>query len=648
MVLFDPKDIFLIEEKFKKHGINKNIDSAFTLRLAQILPILKDKFYSLYWYRPDKDQAYETLVENLIISFKNRKTDLKKTDLERSDNPHWFQSAEWTGMMLYSDRFSGNISSLTSRLDYLDDLGVNLIHLMPILKAPKENNDGGYAVSDYRNLDEKFGNIDDLEAFTADLRKGKKLLMFDMVVNHTSEEHAWAEAAKKGDSKFQEYYYMFDSREIPDHFEQSMPQVFPEMAPGNFTFDQASQKWVMTVFHQYQWDLNYSNPWVFLEMADNMLFLLNCGVDIIRLDALAFLWKRIGTSCQNLDEAHQIIQLFKCCSQIVAPGAILLAEAIVAPVEIVKYLGQSSTVSNECDMAYNATLMTLLWESIATKNNKLLNKSLSQIPSKPKGTSWLNYVRCHDDIGLGYDDAHAQQVGYSAWDHRSFITNFLTNKIDWSFSSGMPFMEDYAAGTARISGSLASLAGLEKAIASRNDDQIEKAISRILLLHSVILCYGGIPMIYSGDELALLNDYSYENDPAKRSDNRWVHRPIMDWGLAKSRNDLSTVSGRIFQGIKHMIAIRKASPEFADTDNCLLVDCNNQHLFAYLRIFNNSKTLAICNLNDHPEAINMNTLIQVGFDLVKGVSDKLTGDRIAFNEYQYVLKPYQVVWVAHV
>ena len=517
---------------------------------------------------------------------------------------------------------------------------------MPVLKVPEAHNDCGYAVSDYRQIDPRFGTKQDFRAVSKAFRKRGIYLMLDIVINHTSDEHEWAMKAKKGEKAYQEYYYCFDDRYWPDQYEQSMPEVFPDSSPGNFTFIPEIEKWVMTVFNTYQWDLNYANPQVFVAMLSNLLYLSNEGADVLRLDALAFMWKKLGTSSQNLDEAHLIVRTFKACLQIACPGTIFLAEAIVAPQEIIKYFGESDTVSNECDLAYNATLMTLLWESVATKNNRLTSVSMHNVPQKPLGTSWITYLRCHDDIGLGYEDEHARWAGYDAYDHRQFIINFLTGSIDWSFARGLKFMEDPVKGDARISGSLASLAGLEKALENQDKGQIDLAVSRVIMLHAIILSYGGIPMLYMGDELGLLNDYSFEEDEAKAADNRWMHRPKMDWEKVNRRNNNQFVEGMIYAAIKEMIGVRKTITPFRDHNNTYLLDCRNEHVLGFARYDESRKIACVFNLNDHESWMPLEVFREQGLDVAAGLRDELTGESVDTPYDQIKLAPYQFHWIS--
>lgn len=643
--MYNSRSNQLLTDILKRNAKRRQLDEQFLMRLSGNFHDIFRYFHVLFPFRNDVWEHLENLVSVLIDNYLTRSARLKAIDQKREANPDWFLSEQLVGMMLYTDRYAGDLNGLKKRLPYLEELGINLVHLMPLLKCPEKENDGGYAVSDYRSINPAMGTMEDVKELADSFHEKGMYLMMDLVLNHTSNQHEWAEKALQGDPKYQAYYYFFDDRVVPDQFEQSLPEVFPATAPGNFTYLEEVDKWVMTVFHDYQWDLNYSNPEVFIEMLDVILFLANQGIDILRLDALAFMWKKVGSTSQNLDEAHLLVQAMKSCSRIVAPGVLYLAEAIVAPHEIIKYFGTSDQGSNECDLAYNATLMTLLWDTVATKNNRLLTSALNNVPTKPVGTTWLNYVRCHDDIGLGYEDQHAAWTGYTPWDHRQFLINFLTGNIQWSFARGRKFMEDKARGDARISGSLASLAGLERAVYENDQYQIDLAIKRIIMLHNVIISYGGIPLLYAGDELGFLNDYGFENEPDKSHDNRWMHRPRMDWNKAKNRNKTHTIEHKIFSELQRLIALRKRMPAFADYNNTYLVDCHNQHLLAYNRQKENDKILVVNNLNDHPTDLGMDVMFHLGFDMKKGAKDLITGKKLDFTGYKYTFKPHQFVWI---
>lgn len=633
------------QKTLRKAASLKKGKEAFDARLTANEGLLKEQFYTLYESRGQVESHFENLVNTLREGFEARPIDLKKIDQTRLNDPFWFLSEKWVGMMLYSDLFDGNIKGVQKKIDYLEEMGVNLVHLMPLLKSPKENNDGGYAVSDYRDVNPELGTVSDLKNFTKELHNRDMLLMLDFVLNHTSDEHEWAQKAKAGDKEYQDRYYFHSDRTVVNLFEQSLPEVFPETAPGNFTFIEEVQKWVMTVFNTYQWDLNYSNPKVFIEMVSVMIYLSNLGVDVLRLDALAFMWKKMGTTSQNLDEAHFLIKTMKTCMRIVSPGTLFLAEAIVAPSEIVKYFGEGDDLTDECEMAYNATFMVMLWDMIATKNNRLTLTAMNQIPPKPFGATWLNYARCHDDIGLGYEDQHAAWSGYDPSSHRKFLTQFFTGKHEYSFARGETFMENEKTGDARISGTLASLAGLEKAIEEKDKDQIELACRRIRMLHNLILTFGGIPMLYSGDELGQLNDHSYLSNKSKADDNRWMHRPKMDWKKAEKRRKKGTIEHRIFNDLVELIRARKKNPEMAALNNRMLIDLRNDHLLATYRSIQGSSCLVVSNLNDQTESFLAETVSAFGFDLRRTFIDKITSKVFHLDAGRIVLDPYESVWL---
>ncbi len=605
--------------------------------------------YSLYEQLYGKKEAWHKELSHLVRilhqSYEKRSATLKKADNYREHNPDWFTSEGIAGMMLYVDRFNRDLEGVGKKISYFEELGVNLLHLMPLFESPGKKNDGGYAVSNYRKVDPKFGSTHDLKALSAKLKKKNMYLMLDLVVNHTSDEHAWAKAAKKGDPIYQNYFYTFSDRTVPDLFERTMPEVFPENAPGNFTWSEEMNKWVMTVFNTYQWDLNYTNPRVLTEMINILLDVANMGVDVLRLDAVAFLWKKMGTNSQNLPEAHIILKIMKACTQIVAPGVIFLAEAIVAPHEILKYFGRSKVWSDECDIAYNASLMALMWDAISTRNSRVLRQSLTRLPKKPDGTTWINYLRCHDDIGLGYDDGDIHHAGYSPQMHRQFMVEFLTGKFEDSFASGLPFMTNPKTGDARISGSLASLAGLEKALDSKDTLLISQSIARIRMMHGVIIAFPGIPVLYYGDEIGTLNDYSYEKDIHHKEDNRWVHRPVINWKKAELRHSPDTSEAQIFKSLAHMLEKRGAYPAMADHNNLIIPEVATEHLFVFVRTSKlSSAILVVANLTENDQLLETSILYQMGLES-DHLFDILTDKLIYPEDGGIKLDPYAIYWL---
>ncbi|MDT8406415.1 MAG: alpha-amylase family glycosyl hydrolase [Methylococcales bacterium] len=632
-----------------KPDIRKRDLRHFYTRLGANFYGLYSLFHRLYGDRDDFRQKMLKVVETLARNYIQRSEFLKQQDSDREKDHNWFLSQEWVGMALYSAGFAGNLRGVGENSGYFQELGVNLVHIMPILQCPTGKSDGGYAVSDFRQIDDRVGTLEDLAYVVEEFRKKDILLVLDVVANHTSNEHAWAQHAIAGDKKYQDYYYTYETRDIPDQFEYAMPEIFPQTAPGNFTWNEAMGRWVMTVFNDYQWDLNYHNPDVFIEMLDVILFWLNQGADIIRLDAVAFLWKKIGTACQNEREAHLLLQLMKDCCQVTAPGALFIAEAIVAPVEITKYFGEDAVIAKECEIAYNATLMALLWDAMATRNSKLLNQGIKSLPDKLERATWLNYARCHDDIGLGFDDQDVYKVGYEPGPHRKFLVDFFTGKYPDSMASGMPFMANEKTGDARIAGTLASLVGLEKAIDSGEPELIDLAIRRILLIHNVILSFGGIPLLYYGDEIGNLNDYSTLDDEHYHGDTRWIHRPAIDWQKAELRHKQGTPEYAIFEGLRKLIAIRKETPAFADFNNRWLIELDNPHVFAFLRqdmTRPSERVFALSNFSAEAQSIAAEALHGKGLSQHQHCIDLVSGSPAIDPQTGALhLSAYQFVWL---
>jgi len=631
-----------------KPEISKRNLLRFYTRLGANFYAIHSLFTQLYGEREDFLEQMVRLVEVLAARYIERSDDLEALDIERESNHNWFLDQNWVAMALYADGFAGDLKGLQQRCAYFQELGVNMLHIMPMMECPEGASDGGYAVSNFRDINKRYGNLTDLTALTSQLRKRDILITLDVIVNHTSDQHEWAKKAKQGEQKYQDYYYTFADRDIPDMFEETMPEVFPINAPGNFTFDKSMNKWVMTVFHNYQWDLNYSNPAVFIEMVDIILFWANMGADIVRLDAVAFLWKKIGTTCQNEREAHLILQLMKDCCQVTAPGVLFIAEAIVAPVEITKYFGEDAVIAKECEIAYNASFMALLWDAVATKNTNLLSQGIKSVPHKLDGATWLNYIRCHDDIGLGFDDADIIKVGYEPHAHRKFLIDYYTGVFETSVSRGQPFAQNNKTGDARISGSLASLVGLEYALETKDDELLDKSIKLTLLLHSMIMSFGGIPLLYYGDEIGTVNDVSFIQDEDKANDNRWLHRPQINWDKADLRKQHGSVEQKLFDGLKHMIAVRKSTSAFADFNNRELIDTGNEHLFVFIRNHFNRQyesVLVVGNFDDKPQMLSLSELGNRDFFALGQLRDLATGESPALFKDQLVIPPYRYYWL---
>jgi amylosucrase len=588
-----------INQILQQHKIDiAGKDNFFYVRMMANADSMYQLYKEIYGTSAASEKHFSQLVGVMIQAYQRRSAILKKKDEEKADKGTWFLSNEIMGMSLYADRFCGDLSKLAGKLDYFEKLGVNFLHLMPVFESPEGESDGGYAVSNFRKVDERFGTNQDLEKLQQKMHEKGMYLMLDIVLNHTSHKHEWAMKAKQGDKHYQDYFYMFDDRAVPDEYEKSMPEIFPESSPGSFTYIKECNKWAMTVFHHYQWDLNYTNPLVFRDMLDNILHYANLGIDILRIDAPAFIWKQVGTNCQNLPEAHTLLRLIKQCVLVAAPGMALLGEAIVAPKEIMKYFGTGAFTAKECDVAYNATHMALQWDMLATSDTRVMLAAQHEILQKPYGTTWITYTRCHDDIGLGYDDYMIRQAGYEPYGHRKFLQDYYSGRYDGSPATGALFSSNPKTGDARISGSLASLCGLEKALNENDERSIELSLRKILMMQAHSFFLGGIPMMFYGDEAGYTNDYSYLDEPGKSYDNRWMHRPVIDWEKNKRIDITGTIENRVFSATQKLISIRKKLEVVADYKNLTWLTPHNIHVAGYLRTFEDKKLYCIFNFSD--------------------------------------------------
>ena len=574
------------------------LDKLFYTRLVANTSAINRLYSELYDSHTKKEMAFEQLIQTIIHAHKTRSAFLKQKDIEKEKKGNWFLSNEIVGMSLYVDRFCGTLNILPTRLNYLTELGVNLLHLMPVFESPPDESDGGYAVSNFRKVDERYGTLQDLQDLENKMQQQHMFLMIDIVLNHTSQQHEWAKKARNGDVEFQQYFYMYDDRSAPDQFELTMPEIFPESSSGNFTYIKELNKWVMSVFHDYQWDLNYSNPVVLNAMLDNIFFYANLGVDILRIDAPAFIWKQVGTCCQNLPKAHSLLQLIKQCVQVAAPGMVLLGEAIVAPKEIMKYFGSGLYVGKECDVTYNATQMALQWDALATGETRVMQASQNDLLQKPFGNTWINYTRCHDDIGLGFEDSSITAAGFNPYEHRKFLKEYYSGKHPGSPATGALFSVNTKTQDARISGSLASLCGLETAIKNGNQNDIDLSIKKLLLMQGMSCFIGGIPMLFYGDEVGYINDYSYLNDDAKSYDNRWMHRPLIDWSKNERIHTAGSVEAEIYHATKRLIQIRKKLSIVSDLKNLTWLPPYNIHVAGFLRTFEKEKLYCLFNFSN--------------------------------------------------
>lgn len=555
-----------------------------------------DELRWLYMELYGNDAMFAELCSRMYEYYQARKAVLRKRDEEREQNPDWFKQNDMLGMMLYVDNFAGNIKGVQKKLDYLKECNVNCIHLMPFLDSPEGRSDGGYAVADFRKVKPELGTMKDLAALTEKCHEKEMNVCMDFVMNHTSEDHEWAKRARMGDGEYMSRYFFYDSYEIPRKYEETVPQVFPTTAPGNFTYLPELNHHVLTTFYPYQWDLNYQNPRVFNEMMYNFLYLVNQGIDIVRIDAVPYIWKELGTPCRNLPQVHTIVRMMRMISEIVCPSVILLGEVVMEPEKVVPYFG--TVEKPECHMLYNVTTMATTWHSVATKDIRLLRQQIDIVNSLPKEYTFLNYLRCHDDIGWGLDFDILKQWGMEEVLHKRYLNDFFIGKIPGSVSRGELYNDDPITQDARFCGTTASMCGVESAGFEQDEDKMERAVQMDLMLHACMSTQSGIPMLYSGDEIGQVNDYNYKENPLKWEDSRYLHRGTFKWKLAGKKDDLSTVEGKIFRGLDKLEHIRRQEKVFGSDANVYTYDVGDNSVLCIVRELDGEKVMGMFNFGD--------------------------------------------------
>lgn len=580
-------------------------DREFLANVELHLPRLHDLFRRLYGDRPDGLERLASVVDLARRSWTERPAGLKDVDRDRASAPDWFESERMLGGVCYVDRYAGGLHGIRESIPYFRELGLTYLHLMPLFESPEGNSDGGYAVSSYRRVNPALGTMGELAELAAELRHAGISLVVDFIFNHTSDEHEWARKAVAGEAGYEDFYLIYPDREMPDAYERTTREIFPDDHAGSFV-QLPDGRWIWATFYHFQWDLNYANPAVFEAMAGEMLFLANQGVEILRMDAVAFIWKRLGTTCESLPEAHLLLQAFNAVLRMAAPSLLFKSEAIVHPDEVVSYISP-----DECQLSYNPLQMALTWEALATRDGRLLQQALERRHALPEGTAWVNYVRSHDDIGWTFADEDAEELGIQGYPHRRFLNDFYVGRVEGSFSRGVPFQENPRTGDARITGTTASLAGIEAGDAGGED--------RVILAHALALSTGGVPLLYLGDEVAQLNDYSYRRNRAEAGDSRWVHRPHRPERNYADRTDATTPAGRVFSRLTRLIDVRRSTPELAGNE-LIAFDAHVDSVVAFLRPgHNGSAVLVLANVADHAveiDALTLSGLEPDAFDLI--------------------------------
>jgi amylosucrase len=617
---------------------------AFLTRLRLVRADLLDALEVVYGGRADVGRLAADLAGDALAAAAARPEPLRVLDRTREVDPTWFLAEDMVGYVCYADRFAGGLRGVRDHLDHLCELGIRYLHLMPLLKPREGENDGGYAVEDYDAVDPRLGDMADLEALGAALRDRGIALCVDLVVNHTAREHVWAQKALAGDAAYRDFYRFFPDRTGPDEYERTMPEVFPHTAPGSFTRLEETGEWVWTTFHDYQWDLNWENPAVFRSMLGVLLTLTNHGVDVVRLDAVPFLWKRLGTNCQNQPEAHRILQALKALVRLARPGVVLKAEAIVGPDELVPYLGAHDRYRPECDLAYDNQLMVMLWSALAARDARLSGQALGRRRQIPRQSGWVTYLRNHDDIGWAVGDEDAWAVGLEPARHRGFLADYYAGRYPGSFALGADFQADPGSGSVRTSGMTASLAGVQQALEQASPPELDAALRRVELLHAAIYSFGGIPLVYMGDELALPSDAGWAEEPEHAEDNRWLHRPRMDWSAAEHRHDRQRPEGRVFSALRAMGEARRSTESLRSDADTWVVTQGNPRVLVWVRHHpRSSPVLAVACFSDGEELLDATVLRHAGI----GEPRVLLSSDGPLDWYggQLRLRPWSYLWI---
>ena len=574
----------------------EGFDPVFAKRLSAYYDEVKWLYGELY---PNDEQAFSYFLEMLHKSFKERKKSLREWDEMRGLDSEWYAGNEMLGMVMYTNCFAGNLKGVKKHLDYVEECGANYVHLMPLLESPEGRSDGGYAVSDFRKVQPELGTMEDLADLADECHRRGISVCLDFVMNHTSEDHEWAKRARAGEKEYQDRFFFFDNWEIPNQFEKTVPQVFPTTAPGNFTYCEEAGKVVMTTFWPYQWDLNYRNPVVFNDMTADMLYLCNNGIDIIRLDATPYIWKTLGTNCRNLPQVHTMVRIMRIACEIVCPATLLLGEIVMEPSKVVPYFG--TVEKPECHLLYNVTTMASTWHTVATKDVRLLKHQLGTVFALPKQYIFLNYLRCHDDIGWGLDYDFLANFGIKQVPHKKYLNDYLKGAWPGTLSRGELYNDDPTLGDARLCGTTASLCGIEAALETGDPELIEKTVRLDIMLHAFLFTLSGIPVLYSGDEIGQLNDNSYHDDPLKREDSRYLHRGNLNWDDVAKREDPDTVQGQIYGAIRKMTRMRTEYGVFESKADAWVVETWNDHVLGIGRYYQGEKMIALFNFGEQEE-----------------------------------------------
>ena len=591
--------------------------TEFSSRLSDHGERLFRLLHHLYGWRYDFAWIYEQILEVAVYGAMNRPKALRKVDRKATDPPQWLSDPRSLMAMAYLDRFAGSVKGLRDRCEHLDSLGVTHLHLLPPYATPERDNDGGFAISDYRRLRTGLGTTKGLAKVAADLRDIGVTLVLDMVLSGTASDHPWAQAAVAGDPGHADFYFFFPDRQVPDSYDRSLRPVGLNRDAFTWHHEVDGGAWVWTTLSPAQWDLNYSNPNVLAAVIAEMLFLANLGAGIIRINGESLLWKKPGTDCTNLPEAHVIVQILDTVVRIAAPSVSLISGAMVpSPHDFVS--------PGECRAGYDSVLTSAVWESLATADTRLLADALANQSSVPTDCARITYLCSHDDIGWWFDDDAALALGIDPEAHRRYLTAFYTGSWASSTARGRIAADG-------ITGTAAALAGLEAAVEGLDAAAADIAVRRLLAAFAVILGTGGIPMLFLGDETAQMSDHSYLADSALAGDLRWSQRPVFDAVRLQSALAGEGPEGSMMAGFRHLQAVRRGVAEFGPGIHPEPFDLGDNGLLGFRR----GSVTVVVNMTERPVIVARSNLPEGElFDLV--ANDSWDGHILGPYEYRYL------------
>ena len=578
----------------------------------------------------------EELKGRMARAYRERDESLRRLDGAREADPEWYRAGRMLGVTMYPGLFAGTLKGVEEKLGYLQEQGITYVHLMPLLKMPHPDNDGGYAVEDFEQVDPALGTNEDLRDLARAMRERGMSLCLDFVINHTADTHEWARRAKAGQQAYIDRYICFDTPDIPREMEKTIPDVFPETAPGSFLFVPEMGKYVCSSFHPYQWDLNYRNPAVFNDMVGSMLHLADLGVEVLRVDAVPYLWKEIGTSCRNLPQVHTIMRMIRLVLECVCPGVILKGEVVMAPKELAPYFGTAE--KPECHLLYNASTMATQWSALASGDVRQLKKQLDDLHSLPGHCCFVNYLRCHDDIGWGLNEEYGRSIGIDPLAHKKYLYEFFEGSFPGSYARGERYNYDPATQDARTCGTTASLSGIEKGLSEGDKDAADMGIRRDLMMHAAMMSMAGFPMLSSGDEIGQLNGYAYREDPALREDSRNLHRTKFNWDNAALRTRAGTVQRRLWDGLRQLERLRSAQPCFGPAASVSTWDTHNRHILALIRRVEGETLVCLFNFAGTSEAYSLDDMGGAFTDLIAEEEVSCASGTLAAYQYRLCIR----------